>query len=360
MHRNGRRLDEGRIVVLGDTGNHDSDQEVLDLVNLTGHTALRFDDCDYDHFPDGESKMRIRHPSRLKDKHVVVFSCPTNPRLELDLRDLVYAARHQYGAQTITIVMPFLRYRRQDRAEKQHEIQRLQCFLRDLKHWGADTLVICDPHAEATTVSYARTAGLKILVADPTQIFADAIRPLVQTCGSRKGVLSYSPDFGSVERAMRLARALGLSVLATPKMRKPNGEVVPVTNRNFVRMIRQQFGTDVRVSCNIQDAHEMHIIMREDEVDSGNTAAKTARRLGEAGAKSVHLVATHPVCSPGWRDHLFPPGEEPPFDTIWFADTRPRGEHGGYHGSTGGVIRRVNVAPAIAGELLKVLPYETR
>lgn len=352
-----RRIDEDQLVVLGDTGNHDFAQKVLDLVNLVGRAALRFDHCNYDDFADGESKMRIREPERIAGHHVVIMSCPTNHRLEGDLRDLVFACRHQYGASTITVVLPFLRYRRQDRREKAHEIQRLQCFLRDLKHWGADNLIVCDPHAEQTTVRYASEAGLNILVADPTVIFADALRPLMLALGGPDFVRIYAPDFGSVERAMKLGKALGLEVLATPKHRQPNGEIVPVASDEFELMIRETYGTEVRVQCDPKDAAGRHLIMREDEVDSGNTAAKTARLMRKAGAESVFLVATHPVCSPGWRDNMFPFGEDPPFHTIWFGNTRPRGELGGYHGSTGGVIRTLDMAPAVARQLLTLLPY---
>jgi phosphoribosylpyrophosphate synthetase len=353
-----RRIDKEKVIVLGDTGNHDFDEKVIDLVNVVGHAALGFDDCDYDHFPDGESKMRIRYPARIAGKHIVIMACPTNHVLEADLRDLIYACRHQYGASTITVVTPFLRYRRQDREEKVHEIQRLQCHLRDLKHWGADTLIVCDPHAEATTIRYAKRVGLDIRVADPTYVFADALRPIVQSYGSAEHALAYSPDFGSVERALRFAKALGLRLLATPKKRLPNGEVVPMDNKEFLKLIHSTFGKETPVSCNPEDARGMHLFMREDEVDSGNTAAKTARLMTAAGAASVHLAATQPVCSPGWRDNLFPPGETPAFETVWFGNTRPRGEHGGYHGSTGGIIKTVDMAPVVARELLKVLPYE--
>jgi len=353
--RNGRhRLDEDRIVVLGDTGNHYFDEDVLRLVNLAGRAAIDFDNCDYDDFPDGESKMRIRAPERIKGNHVVIFCSPIDDGLELDLRDLVFAAKQQYRAAKITVVMAFMRYRRQDREEKEHEIHRLYCFLRDLKHWGADTLIVCDPHAEATTLSYGRRIRLKILVADPTYVFADTLRPLVQTYGSSQEVLVYSPDFGSVERCFRLARMLGLPVLATPKIRQPNGEIVSVNNRDFLQQIQEAFGTDVPAFCDPNRARGMHVFMREDEVDSGNTAAKTARRLLEAGARTVHLAATHAVCSPGWRDNLFPPGKEHPFDTVWMGTTRLRD----YRLSTGKRVNRIDMAPVVAHELLRVLPYE--
>lgn len=82
----------------------------------------------------------------------------------------------------------------------------------------------------------------------------------------------------------------------------------------------------------------------------------TARELRKRQVRRLLLVVTHGTCSPGWKANFFPFGEEQPFDQIWLGNTRPRGlKETKYESSTGGRIREVDLAPAIAETLIKVL-----
>jgi ribose-phosphate pyrophosphokinase len=344
------------IIVFGGTGNHDFDEEVIRLVNLALNTRLDFSHCWHETFPDGEPNFGITEPNRVKGKHVLIFSCPTTDELRSELRDLITATKHQYSAETVTIILSFLPYRRQDRSELTHEITRLRWFLRDLKHWGTNQLIVCEPHSYAATKRYAKEFEIQLRLADPTPIFADTIRPLIQTLGGSENVRIYSPDFGSVGRAIALAKQVGAKVIATPK-RRINMRVEAVTVTDFLERVQSKYPDGAQlVSCETGDLAGLHLIMREDEVDTGGTAVATAGRLRDAGAESVRLIATHPVCSRGWKKRLFPYGERQPFETVWLGDTRPRGQGGSsYKGSTGGRVTQVGLAPAVAKELIRVL-----
>lgn len=347
-------LSEEKIIFYGGTGNHSFDEGVLELVNKAAKREYKFTHIWHSTWPDGEPGFHLSDVETIKGNHVVIFSCPTTFKLESELHDMVIAAKHQYGAKSVTVVMSFMRYRRQDRPELEHEITRLRWFMWKLKNEGVDNLIACEPHSVKHTVRYADEFKLNLLIADPTKLFAEALNGFVKELGVGAKTMIYSPDFGSVERAILLAKAMGVSVLATPKKRE-HGTVRPVDDVSYLDIIRERFGADVPVVCDRRVAIGKHLIMREDELDSGSTAIVTRKTFGDDVA-GFHFVATHPVCSRGWKMKLFPRGEKPPFHTVWLGNTRPRGEGvTEYEGSTGSRVRHVDIQPAIAEVLVQVL-----
>jgi len=346
-------LPSERFLVFGGTAHHGFDAKVLNLTNVVTGLDLKFRHLWYQGWPDGEPGFRMEKPELIKDRHVVIFSCPITLKHTEELHDLITATKKQYAARSVIAVLPFIRFRRQDHAEFVHEITRLRWFLSDLKYWGADDLIACEPHSVENMERFCKEFGLKLHIANPTKLFAEAIRGPVQAMGGVDTVRMYSPDFGSVGRAIALARELGLTVVATPKQRL-NGRISIVDNADFLAAIHQKYGPDAPVSCDVEELRGLNVIMCEDEIDTAGTAVTTAVNLRRIGAKSVRIVATHPVCSPGWKMRLFPFGEPPPFENIWLGDTRPRGNETEYEGSTGR-IDGVSMAPAVAATLVKIL-----
>lgn len=349
-------LTRDRFVVYGGTGYHHFDNRVLEHVNRVTGLGLDFSHIKHSTWPDGDPGSRFARHEKIQDKHLIFFSCPITDKLYIQLQDIVMSSHHQYGAASITVVMSFLRNRRMDHPEKMKEISRLQQFMLLLRFWGADRLVLCEPHNVANTQRFCQEAGLELFVADPTRLFADAITGLVQTLG-RENIMVYSPDFGSGGRAMNLARAIGVEVVASPK-RRLNGRVETVEDPTFLSRFKTAYGDDVPVSCSISDVADKHVLMREDEVASGGTAKTVVGKLKAAGAKGIHFLVTHPVCTWGWKNVLLPDEDEEPalFKSIWFGNTRPRGlGETEYEGSTGGEITTVDMSPVVAETLIRAM-----
>lgn len=348
------------VVFRGFDYQEEFDTHVLNLINQVLQFNLEFSpvisgrwaDLELSHYPEDYKSIR--------NTHVILFACPTSDRLLLEMQDMITACKWQFGAKTLTLGMSYLRYRRQDRmdnADKEYEITRLRWFMRDLKHWGVDRLVLCEPHSVLHTKRYCREFHLPLVMADPTELFAEAINPLLQTIG-RENFVAYAPDFGSVARAMAFARATGTSVVALPKKRI-YGDTVELDLRFdasvFLHKIRQVYGTEVPVSCTLADVRGRYVIVCEDEISTGSTAIGTAYKLRAAGAVGVYFIATHPVCTPGWSDKLVLHKVNPPFDSIWFGNTRPRGEEGGDRESTRGKIHTVDIAPVFARAMIAAI-----
>ncbi|MGE5392764.1 MAG: hypothetical protein ACM3NH_03410 [Candidatus Saccharibacteria bacterium] len=350
-------LPSDRFVVYGTTCNHSFDQRVLELTNGVLSANLTFSHINHTTFPDGEPGFKIRKPEKIRGRHAVLFACPVTYKVRAQMKDIIAACSCQYGARSLLLVLSFLCFRRQDRLNE-HEITRLRWFMRDLKHWGVDRVVVCEPHSEEHARAYADEFGVELLSADPTRDFADAVGGVIATLG-RQNVVFYSPDFGSIKRAARLAKHFGCPIVATPKVRAHGSEIEidRLDADAFMAKVREAYSGEIEVIPDVEQVAGKHVFMREDEVSTARTSASTAVRLKNKKAASVRLVATHPVCSPGWREYLFPEGKPYPFDQVWLGDTRPRGrdDESEYEGSTGGEVKVVSMAPVMARALKEAL-----
>jgi len=351
-----------KFVVYGATEHHNFHAGIVDAINDVTGMGLRFAHISYKLWPDGESGSFLDDPDEVRDKHVLIFSTPITDKLELQLRDVACACKWQYGAETVSVIMTFMRYRRQDRPEKQRKITRLRWFLHSLKSWGVDHLIVCEPHNVKNTQQYCNEVKLNLHICHPTQMFADRLERTIKTLrAGGKQVKIYAPDFGSVGRVIAFARLINASIVATPKERL-NGDTVSVGGdfdpAAYLAKIHAEYGSDVDITCDPGDLADTHVIMLDDELSTGATGGDTAGLARKAGAESIRFVATHPVCSPGWKDVLkiYELPAKRPFDQVFLCNTRPRGfNQTTYEQSTGGRVEKIDLAPVFADETTKLI-----
>jgi phosphoribosylpyrophosphate synthetase len=347
-------MPENTFVVFRDTCDKYFTDKVLKMVNTKLKTNLQFSHFWHNTFPDGESGSFPENGKQIRGRYPIIFSCPITDHLEVEMFHILFACG-QFGSRERILVMPFLRYRRQDRVEKAHEITRLRWFIGMLSLMGVKHLVICDPHSVKHTNDFCREFNVKLHVADPTTHIAQCLRPRLRKI-PRSDLFIYSPDLGSARRAESLARSLKCRVLLTPKGRGPDGEVRILHSSDLPPGIREQLGDHIELlSDDWHEATGKHLIMREDEIATARTATMTAAALRQVGVASVSLVATHPVCCDGWKLVLFPPGKPSPFDNVWLGNTRPRGKGTECEGSTGARVKVINMANVVANTLVKVI-----
>jgi len=346
-------LNQNRFVVYGGTNHHDFDKKVIATLNSKSGLGLEFSHFSHNTHPDGEPASFPEDQAVIKDHHAIICACPLTHRQENQMFDFLKAC-YQFGAKSVTLVLSFMRYRREDRMEKTHEITRLRWFLRELAVWRVKNLVVCEPHSLPNTRKYCDDFGIRLFVADPTPEVAATLTRFFRENGCLEKPWIYSPDLGSAERALNLAEAMETKVLLTPKKRCPDGKVEMLAASDLSDSLHEQLDQKIILaSDSLQEFTGRHLVMREDEVATGGTSKTMARHLRQAGVASLHLVATHPVCTPGWKLVLFPPGEDPPFDSVWFGDTRPRGLASKYEGSTGAKVNTIEVAPTVARALVQ-------
>jgi len=351
-------MTNNNFIIYGGSNNHSFDSETLGIINdLTG-LDLEFSHIWHQKWPDEESGFLLHDHKKISGKDAIIFSCPINDSLENELEDIVMACKHQYNARFVTVIFSFMRYRRQDHIEIQSEVTRLRWFIFKLKRLGVDRLVVVEPHSIKNTIKFCAECKMELYICDPTPAIAQAVKNEILAMGLENSII-FSPDLGSVGRAINLAKSLGIDVIASPKKRLFGDEVAIEDNFDeikFLQKIYEEYGYNAPVSCDINDIKNKNVWIREDEISTGGTAISIADKLRKNGAKSVHFIATHPVCTYGWKIKLFPSDGRKIFNSVWLGDTRPRGNGASsYQESTSGRINRIKIAPVLARTLVKAL-----
>ncbi len=218
-------------------------------------------------FSDGEINIQIAESVRGKDVYIVQpTSAPANANL-MELLIMVDALKRS-SAKTITAVIPYYGYARQDRKAAPRVPISAKLVADMLETAGVTRVVTIDLHA-------AQIQGFFNIPVDNlygASLFLDYIKSK-----NFKNPIIASPDIGGVARARYFAERLGLDMVIVDK-RREKANVAEVMN-----IIGSVEGKDV--------------ILIDDMIDTAGTMVKGAKALKENGATSVMACCTHPVLS---------------------------------------------------------------
>ncbi len=218
-------------------------------------------------FSDGEVFAEVRENVRGVDCYVVQPTCaPVNDHL-MQLLVMIDALKRA-SAGSITAVMPYYGYARQDRKVAPRTPITAKLVADLLQSAGASRVVAMDLHAGQIQGFF--NIPFDHLYAMP--VFLEYLRPRFKA-----GSVCVSPDAGGVERTRAYAKRLG-SELAIIDKRRPTANVSEVMN-----IVGAVEGRD----CVIID----------DMIDTAGTLTQAAKALVERGATRVFAAATHPVLS---------------------------------------------------------------
>ncbi|MFZ2226373.1 MAG: ribose-phosphate pyrophosphokinase-like domain-containing protein [Candidatus Moraniibacteriota bacterium] len=300
---------------------------------------------------DGELEDSFANHEEIKGKTLIFFECLKEESVMTSFLQLCWAAKHQYGAERIIALISFMHYRRQDREDYFHEIWRNKWLAVQMKNSGISHVILATPHSEQTGENF-RKEGIVFRDVDMSDLFASRLKPFfpAEVDGTDK-VKVYTPDEGSITRAIKLATRLGVGVLFSLKNRGFDNEttIIEATQKE-IEEVKEKFDFFPNLEyATLERVSGMMIIMVEDEIDSGGTANGQAVKLRGYGAEKIYMVFTHAVCTNPWRRKLF--GTVNPFSQVIVGNTIPRGEGK----RTGGKIHDVSVANPMASELFRML-----
>ncbi|HZX93642.1 MAG TPA: ribose-phosphate pyrophosphokinase [Myxococcales bacterium] len=226
--------------------------------------------CDVSRFSDGEIQIEIGENVRGRDVFLVQStSTPVNDHL-MELLIMIDAARRASAA-SITAVVPYFGYARQDRkvAPRTPITARLVADL--ITSAGADRFVSMDLHA-------GQIQGFFDMPSDHLYASPVLLEDMKRKYGApAEDVVVVSPDAGGVERARAFAKRLG-TTLAIVDKRRPKANVAEV----------MQIVGDVRGKT---------ALILDDMIDTAGTLTLGAKALHDAGARRVVAYAVHPVLS---------------------------------------------------------------
>lgn len=219
------------------------------------------------HFADGEVLFESREPVRGEDVFIIQSTCaPANDTL-MELLICIDACKRA-SAKSITCIIPYYGYARQDRKGSQRQSISAKLVADMLSAAGATSIVCVDLHATQIVGFF----NIPVDNISATSLFYHKLKH-----EDRNNLVCVSPDHGGVVRTMALASKLNVPIAIIDKRR-------PEPNKcEIVSLVGDVKGKD----CVIVD----------DIVDTAGTLCNAADELKKLGAKSVRAFITHGVLS---------------------------------------------------------------
>ena len=260
--------------------------------SIASHLGVRLGSRSIQRFPSGEILAEPIDSVRGKQVFIIESTCP--PVNENLMETLIFIdALKRASAKEINLIVPYFGYARQDRKAKPRQPITAALVAHLLTTAGVDRVVTVNLHA-------AQIQGFfSCLVDDLTAV------PLLGSALANEDIdkgnlIVVSPDHGGVKRARDLASILGNCPIAIIDKRRSQS-------------------LEPEVMAIIGDVAGKDCVMVDDMIDTGRSCVFGANALRNAGARSVRMVAVHPIFSDPCYD-LF---KDQPFDEIIVTDSVP-------------------------------------
>ncbi|TWU48406.1 ribose-phosphate diphosphokinase [Rubripirellula reticaptiva] len=243
-------------------------------------------------FPDGENYCKLDEDVRGRDVFLIQ---PTSPSVNDNLFELLIMIDccKRASAERITAVVPYFGYARQDRKDEGRVPITAKLAANIITRAGADRVLTMDLHA-------AQIQGFFDVPVD--HLYA---APVLNEYFSERGfvddkIVVVSPDEGSIKRALGHNKRLGGSLAIVDKQRSNALE----TKQNTI------IGGPIEGKI---------ALLFDDMISTAGSICGAARLVHAAGAKEIHIAATHGVlCGPAIEKL-----REAPIDSIVVTDTIP-------------------------------------
>ena len=269
-------------------------------------------------FSDGETMVEVAENVRGRDAIVIQSTCaPTNDNF-MELLIMVDALRRA-SAQSITAVVPYLGYARQDRRPRSARVPvTAKVVANMITHVGTTRILTVDLHAE-------QIQGFFDIPMD--NVYASPVLLGDIWKHEYEHLMVVSPDVGGVVRARAIARRLDNADLAIIDKRRPKAN-------------------ESRVMNIIGDVANRTCVMVDDMVDTAGTLCSAASALKESGAKKVVAYCTHPVLSGNAIEKIC----GSPLDELVVTDTIPLSQEA----RDSGKIRQLSVSGLLAESIRRI------
>jgi ribose-phosphate pyrophosphokinase len=217
-------------------------------------------------FSDGETSVEFRENVRGQDTYIIQpTSIPANDHL-MELLIMVDALRRASAA-SITAVVPYYAYARQDRKTAPRVPISAKLVANLITTAGATRLLTMDLHT-------GQIQGFFDIPVD--HLYAAPVTLEYIRQNFTGDLVMVSPDAGGVERARAFAKRLNCTLAIIDKRRE---------------------ATAIKAMTLVGNVWGKEAIILDDMITTGATVTMAADLLLRHGAKSVHACVTHPVMS---------------------------------------------------------------
>jgi ribose-phosphate pyrophosphokinase len=215
-------------------------------------------------FIDGE--IHVKSEENVRGKEVFIIQS-TNPPAENIIELLIMIdALKRASAETITVIIPYYGYARQDRKTKAREPITAKLLANIITVAGANRVISIDLHA-------GQIQGFFDIPSDnltASLFFSQYIKSL-----GLENIIVASPDIGGVNRAKQFANILGVGIAICSKNREEKDKVESI----------QLIG----------DVEGKIAVLIDDIISTGETLTKSAAELKAHGAVKILACATHGI-----------------------------------------------------------------
>jgi ribose-phosphate pyrophosphokinase len=274
-------------------------------------------------FSDGETRVEILENIRGRDVFLIQSTCPPANEYLMELLLMADACRRA-SAKTISAVVPYFGYSRQDRRPRNTRGPVSAKLVADLiETSGISRIITIDLHADQIegffSIPVDNVYSAPVLLGD---IWKQKYSSLVLV----------SPDVGGVLRARAIARRLdnaGLAIIDKRREQANKSEVVNI----------------------IGDVEDKTAVIFDDMVDTAGTLCNAAAALKEQGANIIVAYAAHPVLSGPAIERI----RESELDELVVTDTIPLPQGA----LDTGKIRQLSIAELVAETIRRIIADES-
>lgn len=251
--------------------------------------------CKINRFSDGEIQVEIHESIRGADVFVIQSTCPPVNENYMELF-IILDALKRASAKSITAVLPYFGYARQDRKVKPRVPISAKCVSDLISAAGANRVVALDLHS-------AQIQGFFNIPFDHLYTLPTLAKAWREEKGYGDQFVVVSPDAGGVERARTFAKRLECSIAIIDKRRTGPNEAKAY---NLIGSVEGKIA-----------------IVVDDIIDTAGTLSEGIKSLVDKGAKEVHAVIAHPLLSGPALSRI----EDSPIKSLWVSDTIPLSEN---------------------------------
>jgi ribose-phosphate pyrophosphokinase len=217
-------------------------------------------------FPDGESY--IRFTKELKNNDVVIIqSCsPPQDKNLIELFLMLDNAK-DLGAKSITAIVPYLAYSRQDKRFMQFEAISIKTIAKLIESIGIDEIITFDIHS----LEILKNFNIKAMNFSAMPLLGKYFLSL-----GLKEPLVIAPDKGAQSHAETVAKILN-------------------TEFTFLEKHRDRISGEVITFHKKMNVNNRDVIIVDDIISTGSTIANASRMAKNEGAKDIYVGCTHPL-----------------------------------------------------------------
>ncbi len=265
-------------------------------------------DIEFKRFPDGESY--IRFTDNVKGEDVVIVQTTSPPQNEnLIQLFLVTDNAKEMGAKSITAIVPYFAYSRQDSVFRPGEALSVKTIVTLLKTCGVKRIFTVNAH-------------------NPSML---------------KKMPVHVKDLSAISFLAKYFKEKGFKNAFSVSMGKKGLRTAEEANRvlhggcGFIPTQRDRVTGVVTLEKKPLPVKDRNAIVFDDIISSGGTMIKAVGLLKEQGAREVYAACVHPLFSDDTRDRIMKAGA----DDVVGTDTVPS------------LVSKVSVSPLLAEALKK-------